>query len=150
MILYFDTSSIVALVLAETSRHDTLMTLVDEADYVATSRVSYAEARAALDLARREPRRSPRLNEDAYNKAVSALNRDWPSYRRVNISERLVKSAGQLADTRHLKGYDAVQLASALVAKERIGDVLSFSTWDQQLARAASAEGLSLAHEVSR
>jgi hypothetical protein len=148
LILYFDTSSIVAILLAEASRHHLLRTLIEEADFVATARISYAEARAALDIARREPTRRPRLLNEAYVAAVSALDRDWRSYIRVNVSERLVRSAGQLAAEQHLKGYDAVQLASALELSERIGSEVRFSTWDLALSRAAQAEGLELAHEV--
>ena len=149
MILYFDASSIVSLHLAERNRHDELSRLRGAADIVASSRVSYAEARAALDLARREPRPTPRLSIEAYQAAVLALTEDWPSYYRIDVSEQLVQRAGGLAEKHHLKGYDAVQLSSALALNEELSNELRFSTWDRALARAAQREGLTLAHEVT-
>jgi hypothetical protein len=68
---------------------------------------------------------------------------------RVVPTEHLVLRAGELAASRALKGFDAIQLASALDLRARVTDILSFSTWDRTLSRAAIAEGLSLAHEVN-
>jgi predicted nucleic acid-binding protein len=149
LIVYFDTSSIVALHLAEAGRHNTLTQLRNQAEFIATSRISYAEARAALDFARRDSRRAPRLSEPAYVSAVAALDRDWPAFFRIDIAEDLVRNAGNLAETYHLKGYDAVQLASAIALKARIDDEVLFSTWDRALVRAARREQLGIAHEVN-
>ena len=45
--------------------------------------------------------------------------------------------------------HDAVHLATALVVSDSSGEELLISTWDRDLALAAEAEGLSLAHEVT-
>lgn len=100
-------------------------------------------------MARREPPRQPRLTRQAYDDAVSALLRDWPAFIRINPSEQLVLYAGELAAQHRLKGYDAVQLASAIEFARRSTETFLFSTWDKALATAAQSEGLELAHEVT-
>jgi predicted nucleic acid-binding protein len=149
VILYLDTSSILAIHLKEPQRRDTVLSLIEPASAVATSRVSYAEARAGLALARREPRSQPRLSEQDYGLAVAGLNRDWDSFMRIDASEELVQSAGRLAELYNLRGYDSIQLASTIELSSRVPDEILFSTWDVVLSNAALSEGLSLAHEVT-
>lgn len=60
----------------------------------------------------------------------------------VEVDAALVEAAGDLAQVHGLKGYDAVQLASALAVA--VQDVL-FAAWDRTLAEAGFAEGLTLA-----
>jgi len=60
----------------------------------------------------------------------------------IALDESLAKAAGELAQRRGLRGYDAVHLASAL-AIDRTETVLA--TWDRALADAAVLEGLAVA-----
>jgi len=55
------------------------------------------------------------------------------------VSDEVVHLAGDLADGVGLRGYDAVHLATALLAGP--ADVL-FATWDSALAEAAAGAGL--------
>jgi predicted nucleic acid-binding protein len=60
-----------------------------------------------------------------------------------------MRQAATLADKHRLTGFDAVHLASALDVNRSLFGELSLATWDKELATAAEAEGLSLAHEVT-
>jgi hypothetical protein len=68
---------------------------------------------------------------DAYYDAIVA----------VDVSEGIVRHAGDLAERHDLRGYDAVHLASAL-AVVPAGEPLV--TWDTALADAARLEGLAV------
>jgi hypothetical protein len=61
---------------------------------------------------------------------------------------QLVAVGGRLAE-RYLRSYDALPLATAWQAHEPVIDTVRLSTWDKELAEAALAAGLGLAHEVS-
>jgi predicted nucleic acid-binding protein len=107
---------------------------------VATSRIAYPEARAAL--ARRQ--REAAITRRALARAVSALDRDLARYVVIELSAKVAKRAGELAERRALRGLDAIHLASALEVEELTGLVPSFCCFDGRLREAASAEGLSL------
>ena len=59
----------------------------------------------------------------------------------VGIDDTLARTAGDLAAEHHLRGYDAVHLASAL----RLGGQTTLVTWDERLQVAAVAAGLAVA-----
>ena len=134
--------------LNELDRHEIVRGLVAVAAATATSGVTYAEVHAGLARARRTPAGSPRLNDSSYRAVVTDFDADWTAYVSLTPSTQLERRAGTLAATHFLKGYDAIQLASALELQRSVTDEVLFSTWDRALARAATAEGLSLAHEV--
>lgn len=76
----------------------------------ATSIVSRAEVSAALAKAAR----TGLVTQDVARKAGRSFARDWPDLVRVPITEALVERADTLAWEHGLRGYDAVQLVSAL------------------------------------
>ena len=137
MTTYFETSAIVKLLVAEdgSERADELW---DSADLIATSDLSYAEARAALAAARR----SGRLTGQGLADARRTLHDRFRDLHRVEVTHDVVLSAGDLAEEHALRGYDAVHLASAL-ALETPGLILV--TWDDDLARAGRRVGFALA-----
>jgi predicted nucleic acid-binding protein len=57
-------------------------------------------------------------------------------------TEALVERAEGLAWEHGLRGYDAVQLASALSWQESVGEEVLLATFDQQLWEAAKRAGL--------
>jgi len=146
LILYQDTSSIVKLYVEDEKGISETRKAVDEADFLATSLVAYAEVRAAFARARRENR----LSDSEYDRILAAFHRDWRHYRKLNPSSTLIRKAGDLAERRALRGYDAIHLASALTLRDLVPVSMSLSTWDGRMATAATAEGLSLAHEVKQ
>ena len=108
------------------------------ASVVATSRVAYPEARAAL--ARRH--REDAFSKAALARAVSALDQDLGRFVVVELSAKVAKRAGDLAERRALRGFDAIHLASALEVEQLTGDMPRFCCFDDRLREAASAEGL--------
>lgn len=137
MMLYVDTSALVKLYVEEPLSQE-LSYAVDEAEAVATSLLAYTEAIAAFARARREVRLSPQ----EYRRVVDAFEEDWSRYITVEVTDRLVKTAGHLAASRALRGYDALHLASALTLRERVPSSMMFVAFDRALSVAAKRESL--------
>lgn len=89
------------------------------------------------------------LSASATTKAINRFEREFSNrYLLVEVSPPIVKTAMSLAKNHALRGYDAVQLASALQANaDRIavgGAALTFISADNLLNSAATAEGLTI------
>lgn len=137
--VYFDSSALVELLVLGEADSDLAIDLFRAADRRSTSVIAYAECRAAVVAAARNRRLKP---SDA-RKAVAALDDVWPAIDRLAVSEDIVHRAGELAERRALRGFDAIHLASALAQAPDA----ALACWDEQLSRAARAEGLGLALE---
>ena len=137
MIAYFDASALVKRYVAEQQSAETIE-LCTRAEVVATSLVSRAEVAAAFAKAVR----NSILSDDEARKAQRQFVADWPDYARLPVTEGLVARAEALAWDHALSGYDAVQLASALMWQESIGANVVVATFDAELWKAARREGL--------
>ncbi len=89
------------------------------------------------------------LSANAAAKAITRFEREFTNrYLLVEVSPPIIKTAMTLAKNYTLRGYDAVQLASALQANtDRIaagGSPLIFISADNHLNSAATAEGLTV------
>ena len=89
------------------------------------------------------------LSANATTKAINQFEREFINrYLLVEVSPPIIKTAMTLAKNHTLRGYDAVQLASALQANaDRIavgGTALIFISADHHLNSAATAEGLNV------
>jgi uncharacterized protein len=104
----------------------------------ACSVLAYPEARAALAAARR----ARRLTARAHDRAVGELDALNAELVVVGVDAALARRAGELADERALRGYDAVHLASALALGP--GETI-LVTWDRGLSNAALDTGLAVA-----
>lgn len=60
----------------------------------------------------------------------------------VAVGARVLERAARLVAVHALRAYDAVQLASALAAREAEPSCATFACFDEGLLRAAAAEGL--------
>lgn len=138
MILYLDTSALVKLYVEEEGTEE-VDGAVRRSERVVTCRIAYAEARAAFARAKRERM----LSERELRTAVRRLDLDFGAYDLVEITEPLVRRAGELAEKRALRGFDAVHLASALLAV-RDARRAEFGSYDSRLSLAAKAEGFRL------
>jgi predicted nucleic acid-binding protein len=134
--VYFDTSALLKLVIEEDGSA-TAAALWDAADAVATSRLAYAEGRAALAAARRIGRLT-RPDLGAAKREFEAL---WRQLRLLEPGEDIVRAAGGLAEQLALRAYDAIHLASAVSAS---GGDFVLATWDRDLGSAALALGLAV------
>lgn len=137
MILYLETSNLVKLYVKEAGSED-VKKAIEESDAVATSMVSYVEARAAFARKLREKD----LSSEKYETIKADLERDWDSLFVLNLTEALAKAAGDLSEKHALRGYDAIHLASALELKGAVTAPVLFSSADEKLCEAARREGL--------
>jgi uncharacterized protein len=131
--LYLDTSSAIKLYVSEEGS-DVVRALVDEATAVATSVVTYAEARAALARLRREGA----LTVAKFRSAKREFDDQWPSFVKIDAGEALCRTAGELAERYGLRGFDSVHLASFTEVARRAGPRQTrFSSFDNRLNQAA-------------
>jgi predicted nucleic acid-binding protein len=136
LILYLDTSALVKLYVEE-SGSTQVRAAVDEAEAVSTSIVAYAEVHAALAAAARVGR----ITGEERSRAVAEFRAEWPRYAVVNVTQKLVDLAAELALEHGLRGFDAVHLSSAMLLREEAGAEVRFLAWDERLARASAAAG---------
>jgi predicted nucleic acid-binding protein len=135
VITYLDTSAFVKTIVAEEGS-DAAVEIWNSSAIRVTSVVAYAEARAALAAAAR----SGRLPTGVRQRARSDLDHQWRAIAVRTVSDEVVGLAGDLADREPLRAYDAVHLASALLAGD--GGQVLFATWDRALSRAARRLGV--------
>jgi hypothetical protein len=136
LILYFDTSALVKLIVAEEGSNvtDELWTSSNTA---ASSILSYPEGRAALGAALR----AGHLTPAAHKRTLVEFESIQGKLFRIAVDAQLARDAGDLAERFALRGYDAVHLASAL----SVGGPVTFVTWDADLRSAAQQNGCALA-----
>ncbi len=137
MIAYLDASALVKRYLLERGSRDTISLTVDS-EMIATSIVTRAEVAAAFAKAAR----TGLLTQARARSAQRSFAEDWPDLIRVPVTEALVERAETLAWDHGLRGYDAVQLASALTWQEATGTEILLATFDQQLWEAAPKAGV--------
>lgn len=136
-IVYFDASALVKLVLDETGS-DVAAALWNGCDAAVSSRLAYPEVCAALSAANR----NHDLTESEASDAAVEWGVFWASMRPVELSARVERMAGELATRHHLRGGDAVHLASALALGSP--DV-TVAVWDKRLHAGVAAVGLGVA-----
>jgi predicted nucleic acid-binding protein len=137
LIVYFDTSAIVPIVIEEPS--STIASrLWDEADRVVSSRLVYAEGRAALNMARR----LDRIDERGLREAVDDFESLHDQLDTIDVTDGVIREAGGLAEQLSLRGYDAVHLASARLVDD---PEMVLAAGDQSLLAAARAVGIATA-----
>jgi predicted nucleic acid-binding protein len=141
---YLDSSALIKRYVAEAGS-DWLEAVVFAADDALplASRVTMVEVWSALARRRREASISPEYHADA----LAAFREDCQDlYRFIEFEETVYELAGSLLERHVLRAYDAVQLASALVAAQVLTEASLpqpiFLSADDRLLQAASAEGL--------
>jgi predicted nucleic acid-binding protein len=137
VIAYLDASALVKRYIVERGSRETIA-LTADSEMTATSVVSRAEVAAALAKALRVRL----VNEEVARNAQRRFAGDWSDLVRVRVTEALVERAEGLAWEHGLRGYDAVQLASALSWQESVGEEIVLATFDQQLWETAKRAGL--------
>jgi predicted nucleic acid-binding protein len=77
--------------------------------------------------------------------ATRAVRQEWPMFGVIEVDQRLVEDAAELAVERDLGSLDALHLAGALVLPQVD---LVLATWDRRLHTCAAAAGLQLIPEA--
>lgn len=136
MIVYLDTSALVPLLVAEPTS-DLCGVLWDRTDRLVSTRLTHVEAAAALAMAER----LGRITSAEHQAARELLGSLWQQLDVVELDERLMLAAAQVARTHDLRGYDAVHCAAAVTLRDEstVG-----AAGDQRLLGAWRAEGLAV------
>lgn len=101
------------------------------------ARIAYAEVAAAIAKAWRHGI----IAEERRAAILSKLAGDFGDFDVIEIRRATLQDVPALVTRHPLRGYDAVQLAAALAARDA-GTAVSFWCTDEALAAAADAEGL--------
>lgn len=137
MRLYLDTSALLKLYVEEPGSLQ-VEQAAEGAQTMATSMITYVETKAALSRRRRDGS----LTVTEHKKLVRDFESDWKKYFVIEASETLIRNAGKFAEVHALRGYDAIQLASAAYLQTTLGEVVTFASWDDRLEAAATRQGL--------
>lgn len=137
MILYLDTSSLVKLYIHE-SHSIAVRKWVKEAEIVATCRVAYPETISAFN--RRF--KGGDLPKEKYELLVAGFSKEWSCFAVLDFDET---EAGHLVTKYGLRGFDAIHLSSTKLLKVNRNNIsILFSSFDEKLNSAATAEGLTV------
>ena len=138
MILYLDTSALLKKYFKENGSKD-VISLWKDSTAIITSAVTYAETLASIYRKRRESRD---IDAHIFRTVLESFQKDWKSFIRVDVNERLHEIINKLVAGHPLRGFDAIHLASALLLHEKIEDNFIFACYDKRLIKAAIEEGL--------
>lgn len=108
MIAYFETSALVPILISEPTT-PLCNEIWHNADGAVTSLITYAETAAALAKAEQ----MGRISESHHRLALRGLDSVFDELRTLNVDEDTIHLAADLANTYSLRGYDAVQCATA-------------------------------------
>ncbi|MGB9814148.1 MAG: type II toxin-antitoxin system VapC family toxin [Thermovenabulum sp.] len=128
MIVYLDTSALVKLYIAEEGTH-LVQKAVNDSSLVATSKVAYAEARAAFTRAFRENI----IKNQVYYEIIAVLKQDWNSYFKLEITDELIELAGELTQTHSIRGFYAIHLSSAITLSHMLKQKITTICFDVRL-----------------
>lgn len=104
---------------------------------ISTSRLSYLEICSCFARLKRQGD----LSEKAHASATKQFEKEFLSYRKIELTAELIVSARTCIEKHPLRSLDAIQLASAARLKEIAGVSVIFAGADQRLLDAAAAEG---------
>jgi uncharacterized protein len=137
VIIYFDTSALMKLFVAE-AHSEGLRQTADQAVQVFVSQLAWVEMCAGLAL----KQRTGKIAAEIGTQALSGLRQEWLRYGKLAVNEDITQAAGQLASRFALRAYDAVQLASAQRVHQEAGDSMLFCCFDKALNAAAAGLGM--------
>ena len=135
MIHFLDTSALAKAYLPEAGAADVRRIL--RSSDVAAARIAYAELVAAVARAHRDGS----IDATERDRVFARAKHDFPRFRIIEVRARLLAKVPSLVVRHPLRGYDAVQLASALDLR-RSGAAVTFWSTDGRFADAAEKEGL--------
>ena len=140
MIAFLDTSAFIKRYVDEPDGAR-VRALFRRPDRVSLSRVTLAEASCTFARLQREGA----LTAELRDRLIGRLPQDLSQLKVIEARRAVIERVMDLAKRHPLRGYDAVQLASALALR---GTGLGVELWTTagRRARAAAAEGLKAVH----
>jgi predicted nucleic acid-binding protein len=138
VITYVDTSTLLKLLIEEDGSEQAEV-IWSAADVLASAALVVVEARAVLAAGAR----GGRLTRVAHREAKTALGDLVEGLTVVEVTERLVAEAADLAEQEALRGSDAVHLAAALLVEARV-----LTSADSELCDAATRRGIHVANPL--
>ena len=137
MILYMDTSALLKKYFKEPGSAE-VISKWKEADGIVISSIAYAETVASIHRKKREVNR----RTERFRTVLNSFQKDWKSFIRVEVNDNLIEIIDKIVAEHPLRGFDAIHLASALIAYERLSEDFLFACFDRKLIHAAHMEGL--------
>jgi len=137
MILYMDTSALLKKYFKEPGSAE-VISKWKEADGIVISSVAYAETVASIHRKKREVN----SRAERFRRVLNSFQKDWKSFIRVEVNDNLNEVIDKIIAKHPLRGFDAIHLASALIAYERLSEDFLFACFDRKLIHAAHMEGL--------
>lgn len=134
MIVYFDTSAVIPLLVAERSSARCIR-VWNDAQIVISARLVYVETMAALS----QGRVAGRLSESQLQDRIQSWKSMWSQFQIRELDKQLMVQAGEAAQRYGLRGYDSVHSAAA--ASLAHGDLLAASG-DRKLLTSWQEQGL--------
>lgn len=143
MILYCDTSALIKRYIEEegTGLVDSLW---PSSLGIATSVVAFAETYSAFSRKLREGL----LTEKEYTETLKIFKADFDSFILVAVTPSLNSIIERMVRRYPLRGFDAIQLSSALMLSEYGSLPVQFACFDHNLNEAAAKEGLSVPVDI--
>jgi predicted nucleic acid-binding protein len=146
---FFDSSAIVKRYVKEVGT----AWVLDSTDPAKANDI-YVVQLTGVEVVSARVRKVPPLTPPNLARALADFKQDFQhQYQRIAVNEAVVNRAMQLVETYRLRGYDAVQLATA-VEMRLVGITtklpsLIFVSSDSRLNQAAAAEGLTVDNPMS-
>jgi predicted nucleic acid-binding protein len=136
---YLDTSALVKLYIDEVGSNRIKEIVLSDKHNVFISKITGAEVAAAFS----RRRRMKDITEEDYDEILSDFLSDFERlFAKSEVTDSVISLAIELTKRRALRGYDAVQLASAIMLSSEINEGLNFISADVDLNGMAKAEGL--------
>lgn len=133
--LYLGTSALAKLYVTEAESAQMGSVVEPHQPWLYTSRVTYAEVLSLLARIYREGR----MGRAAYQRQKLKFLREWSVFHAVELTQASLAPAERIIGRYALRGFDAIQLCSAL----SLGTP-EFACFDSRLRLAAKAEGLAV------
>lgn len=137
MILYIDSSALVKRYVREPESVEVLQA-IEQAESIGTAVITRAEIAATFA----KTVRMGLLSRDHAHTELQTFRTHWNDLVRIELTESLIARADTLAWQHGLRGYDAVQLAAALIWHETLETAVTFATYDKNLWTIARQVGM--------
>ena len=139
MNFYLDSSALVKLYIDEVGSDRIKEIIFSEKNNILISKIAGAEVASAFS---RRNRMKDIVEED-YDEILSDFLSDFSGlFAKSEVTDSIISLAIELTKRRALRGYDSVQLASAIMLNAEINEGLNFISADVDLNGMAKAEGL--------